>query len=162
WLDATEAAGGLLSVNHPFAGPVSWTRPMRRRPPLIEAWHWSWLDLRWTTPLSWWLAWDPAAIPVGGSDWHRPGSDAPPGRCPRRGRRRRPDAGRTAGAVRPGPRRPRHPAGIARPAPPARPRRSCAGAVWLDAVWLDAVWLTGGQEALAGCLVKDGGGRAGG
>src|SRR5207244_8447384 len=30
WLDATEAAGGLLSVNHPFAGPVSWTRPMRR------------------------------------------------------------------------------------------------------------------------------------
>ena len=31
-------------------------------------------------PLSWWLAWDPAAIPVGGSDWHRPGSDAPPGR----------------------------------------------------------------------------------
>ena len=63
WLDATEAAGGLLSVNHPFAGPVSWTRPMRRRPPLIEAWHWSWLDLRWTTPLSWWLAWDPAADP---------------------------------------------------------------------------------------------------
>ena len=48
WLDATEAAGGLLSVNHPFAGPVSWTRPMRRRPPLLEVWHWSWLDLRWT------------------------------------------------------------------------------------------------------------------
>jgi hypothetical protein len=80
WLDATEAAGGLLSVNHPFAGPVSWVRPMRRRPPLIEVWHWSWLDLRWTTPLSWWLAWDAAAIPVGGSDWHQPGSDAPPGR----------------------------------------------------------------------------------
>jgi hypothetical protein len=80
WLDATEAAGGLLSVNHPFAGPLSWVRPMRRRPPLIEVWHPSWLDLRWTTPLSWWLAWDAAAIPVGGSDWHRPGSDAPPGR----------------------------------------------------------------------------------
>jgi hypothetical protein len=44
-------------------------------------WHWSWLDKRWTLPFAWWLAWDPGAIPVGGSDWHRPGSDAPPG-CP--------------------------------------------------------------------------------
>jgi hypothetical protein len=79
WLDATEAGGGLLSIHHPFAGPVSWARPMRRRPPLLEVWHWSWLDLSWTTPLGWWLAWDPAAIPVGGSDWHRTGSDAPPG-----------------------------------------------------------------------------------
>jgi hypothetical protein len=81
WLDATQARGGLLSVNHPFAGPVSWTRRMRRRPPLAEVWHWSWLDKRWTLPFAWWLAWDEAAIPVGGSDWHRPGSDAPPG-CP--------------------------------------------------------------------------------
>ncbi len=79
WLETTERAGGLLSVNHPLAGPVSWTLPMRRRPPLAEIWHWSWLDLHWTTPLAWWLAWDPAATPVGGSDWHRPGSDAPPG-----------------------------------------------------------------------------------
>ena len=81
WLDATQSRGGLLSVNHPFAGPVSWTRPMRRRPPLAEVWHWSWFDKRWTLPFAWWLAWDPSAIPVGGSDWHRPGSDAPPG-CP--------------------------------------------------------------------------------
>jgi hypothetical protein len=79
WLTATEQAGGLLSVNHPYGGQVSWTAPMRRRPPLIEVWHWSWLDLRWTAPLSWWLAWHPGAIGVGGSDWHRPGSDAPPG-----------------------------------------------------------------------------------
>jgi hypothetical protein len=80
WLAETEAGGGLLSVNHPFAGPISWVRPMRRRPPLLEVWHPSWLDLRWTIPLSWWLAWDPGAIPVGGSDWHKPGDDAPPGR----------------------------------------------------------------------------------
>ena len=79
WLDATERAGGLLSVNHPIGGHVSWTIPMRRRPPLAEVWHWSWLDPHWTTPLAWWLAWDPTAVPVGGSDWHRPGADAVPG-----------------------------------------------------------------------------------
>jgi hypothetical protein len=79
WLDATERAGGLLSVNHPMGGHVSWTIQMSRRPPLAEIWHWSWLDAHWTTPLAWWLAWDPGAIPVGGSDWHRPGADAPPG-----------------------------------------------------------------------------------
>jgi hypothetical protein len=79
WLEQTEQRGGLLSVNHPIAGPVSWTLPMRRRPPLVEVWHWSWLDPRWTMSLAWWLAWDPGAVPVGGSDWHRPGSDAPPG-----------------------------------------------------------------------------------
>jgi PHP domain-containing protein len=79
WLDAAEERGGLMSVNHPIAGPVSWLHPMRRRPPLVEVWHWSWLDPGWTTPLAWWQAWDPAAIPVGGSDWHRHGSDAPLG-----------------------------------------------------------------------------------
>jgi hypothetical protein len=79
WLEAAERGGGLMSVNHPIAGPVSWLHQMRRRPPLVEVWHWSWLDLSWTTPLAWWQAWDPAAIPVGGSDWHRHGSDAPPG-----------------------------------------------------------------------------------
>jgi len=79
WLTATEQRGGLMSVNHPIGGHVSWTIPMDRRPPLAEVWHWSWLDLRWTMPLAWWLAWDPSAIPVGGSDWHRPGADALPG-----------------------------------------------------------------------------------
>ena len=79
WLDAAERGGGLMSVNHPFAGDVSWLHSMTRRPPLLEVWHWSWLDPTWTTPLSWWQAWDPSAIPVGGSDWHRPGSDSPLG-----------------------------------------------------------------------------------
>src|SRR5215813_7905211 len=79
WLAVTEQDGGLLSVNHPYGGQVSWTAPMKRRPPLLEVWHWSWLDPHWTTPLAWWLAWHPAAIAIGGSDWNRPGSDAPPG-----------------------------------------------------------------------------------
>ena len=79
WLEQTQRRGGLLSVNHPIGGEVSWTLPMRMRPPLVEVWHWSWIDLRWTAPLAWWLAWDQGAIPVGGSDWHRPGADAPPG-----------------------------------------------------------------------------------
>jgi hypothetical protein len=72
WLAHTERHGGLLSVNHPIGGELSWTLPMTGRPPLAEVWHWSWLDLRWTTPLAWWLAWDPGSVPVGGSDWHRP------------------------------------------------------------------------------------------
>jgi hypothetical protein len=79
WLAAAERGGGLMSVNHPFGGDVSWLHSMARRPPLLEVWHWSWLDPTWTTPFSWWQAWDPAAIPVGGSDWHREGSDAPLG-----------------------------------------------------------------------------------
>ena len=79
WLAATERGGGLLSVNHPIGGHVSWLKPMRRKPPLVEVWHWSWLDPRWTSTLAWWLAWDAAAVPVGGSDWHQPGSDAVPG-----------------------------------------------------------------------------------
>jgi hypothetical protein len=79
WLDTTEQRGGLLSVNHPIGGHVSWIWPMERRPPLAEVWHWSWLDPHWTTPLAWWLAWDPTSVPVGGSDWHRPGADATPG-----------------------------------------------------------------------------------
>ncbi len=79
WLAATERGGGLLSVNHPYGGQLSWMFGMRRRPPLAEIWHWSWLDPHWTTPLAWWLAWDPGAIPVGGSDWHQGGHDAPPG-----------------------------------------------------------------------------------
>src|SRR3984957_19589190 len=72
WLSVAESRGGLMSVNHPFAGPHSWVHPMPRRAPLLEVWHWSWLDPSGEGPQSWWQAWDPAAIPVGGSDFHRP------------------------------------------------------------------------------------------
>ena len=76
WLVHARQRGGIMSVNHPIAGHVSWLHAMHGRPPLVEVWHWSWLDQHWTTPLAWWLAWDPAAIPVGGSDWHSPGPHA--------------------------------------------------------------------------------------
>jgi PHP domain len=76
WLAHARQRGGIMSVNHPIAGHVSWLHAMHGRPPLVEVWHWSWLDQHWTTPLAWWLAWDHAAIPVGGSDWHRPGPHA--------------------------------------------------------------------------------------
>jgi hypothetical protein len=76
WLAHARQRGGIMSVNHPIAGHVSWLHAMHERPPLVEVWHWSWLDQHWTMPLAWWLAWDPAAIPVGGSDWHSPGPHA--------------------------------------------------------------------------------------
>lgn len=79
WLAQAEQAGGLLSVNHPLAGDCAWRQPMSRRPRHAEIWHWSWLDRRWGGPLAWWQAFDPELIPLGGSDFHRPGSDAPPG-----------------------------------------------------------------------------------
>ena len=80
WLAHDRQRGGLMSVNHPIARPRQLDcTPMHGRPPLVEVWHWSWLDLHWTTPLAWWLAWDPGAIPVGGSDWHRPGLGRPAG-----------------------------------------------------------------------------------
>jgi hypothetical protein len=79
WLAHTQRRGGLLSVNHPIGGHLSWTLPMSGRPPLAEVWHWSWLDPHWNAPLAWWLAWDPGAIPVGGSDWHSPGGIPWPG-----------------------------------------------------------------------------------
>jgi hypothetical protein len=77
WLSDVDAHGGLLSVNHPLAGDCAWRQPVR--PPLAEVWHSSWLAPRWGGPLAWWQAWGMDTTPVGGSDWHRPGTDAPPG-----------------------------------------------------------------------------------
>jgi len=79
WLAEIDRRGGLLSVNHPLAGESAWRQPMAGRPPLAEIWHWTWLDRRWAGPLAWRLAWHPGAVAVGGSDFHRPGSDALPG-----------------------------------------------------------------------------------
>jgi hypothetical protein len=77
WLVDAEARGGLLSVNHPCLGDMSWRLPMERRPPLLEVWHSSW-DRHVSQPLDWWHAWG-AGIPIGGSDFHRFGRDGLPG-----------------------------------------------------------------------------------
>ncbi len=78
WVDEVARRGGLLSINHPSRGDCSWRHPLRVRPPLAEIWHSSWSDRQDGGPLAWWLA-AGHPIPIGGSDWHRPGDDAAPG-----------------------------------------------------------------------------------
>lgn len=79
WVGEMAARGGLLSINHPLASDCAWRQPLVTRPPLAEMWHWTWLDRRWGGPMAWWLAWDPATVPVGGSDFHRPDQGRPLG-----------------------------------------------------------------------------------
>ena len=77
WLAASEAAGGVLSINHPLGGDMSWRHEMTGRPPFVEVWHSSW-DRRGPEPLEWWQAWG-SGIPIGGSDFHAYGRDGLPG-----------------------------------------------------------------------------------
>lgn len=79
WVTEVAARGGLLSINHPLAGGLTWRQPLAVRPPLAEIWHWSWLDTRWGGPISWWQAWGQDTIPVGGSDFHAPEEGRPVG-----------------------------------------------------------------------------------
>jgi hypothetical protein len=69
-----DKGGGLLSVNHPLAADSAWLHPLATRPPLAEVWHSGWRDRTWGAPLAWLLAWGPDTVPVGGSDFHRPGN----------------------------------------------------------------------------------------
>lgn len=71
WVREVARRGGLLSINHPLAADCAWREPLTVRPPLAEIWHWTWLVRSWGGPMAWWMAWDPATIPVGGSDFHR-------------------------------------------------------------------------------------------
>ncbi len=84
WQREVEARGGLLSVNHPLGGDCCWRMALDRPTSVAEVWHSSWharpVLHNWGGPLAWWLAWDPATTPIGGSDFHRHGDDAPPGR----------------------------------------------------------------------------------
>ncbi|MHB1503005.1 MAG: CehA/McbA family metallohydrolase [Acidimicrobiales bacterium] len=77
WLSSVERAGGVLSINHPVDGDLGWRRRTTAVPPLAEVWHSSW-DRRSKEPLAWWMRWG-CARPIGGSDFHRVGSDKAPG-----------------------------------------------------------------------------------
>ncbi len=85
WAAAAEAAGGVMSVNHPVAGDCSWRQPLTTRPRLAELWHHSWTDRRDGAALAWAEAWSrgPAdggrITPIGGSDFHTPQQGRPPG-----------------------------------------------------------------------------------
>jgi hypothetical protein len=45
---------------------------LARKPRLAEVWHSGWWDRTCGAPLAWLLAWDPGAVPIGGSDFHNP------------------------------------------------------------------------------------------
>lgn len=79
WISAAAGRGGLLSVNHPLSGDCAWRQPLSGRPPLLETWHSSWFDRTWGAPLAFHSVFAPRAAPIGGADYHRAGSDAPPG-----------------------------------------------------------------------------------
>ncbi|SCL29356.1 Predicted metal-dependent phosphoesterase TrpH, contains PHP domain [Micromonospora rhizosphaerae] len=79
WLATAERAGGLMSINHPLSGDCAWRQPVTTRTRFVEVWHSSWWDRTWGAPLAWAQAWRPDVVPIGGSDYHRPGADALPG-----------------------------------------------------------------------------------
>ncbi len=83
WQRDVAAHGGVLSVNHPLAGDCSWRTPLDAPSAVAEVWHSSWHSLpvlhNWGGPLAWWLSWGVGTVPIGGSDFHRFGSDALPG-----------------------------------------------------------------------------------
>ncbi|WP_431981830.1 CehA/McbA family metallohydrolase [Streptomyces qinglanensis] len=80
WLEQTEAAGGVLSVNHPLADDCGWELPFAaRRPRHAELWHHTWTDRRHSAPLAWARAWREEVVPLGGSDFHRPEQGRPLG-----------------------------------------------------------------------------------
>lgn len=79
WAADVEARGGILSINHPLSGDCAWLSPLDPLPTVAEVWHSSWsLVPGWGAPLAWW-AMTPGTTPIGGSDFHAPGSDGLPG-----------------------------------------------------------------------------------
>lgn len=69
WLAHTNAAGGLMSINHPVDIFTGWHHGMESKPHLTELWHKTW-DRMSELPIEWWQ--EHGGIPVGGSDFHAP------------------------------------------------------------------------------------------
>ncbi|MFF4190590.1 CehA/McbA family metallohydrolase [Nonomuraea sp. NPDC001831] len=79
WTEHAGRAGGLISINHPLGGDCAWLLPVGERPRVAEVWSSGWWDRRWGAPLAWADAWRDDVVAIGGSDFHRPGSDGLPG-----------------------------------------------------------------------------------
>ncbi len=77
WVTDVAQRGGILSINHPTDADCAWIHVLDDHPVALEAWHISWYrDLTATGPLAFWRQWDagpPTSVPIGGSDFHRPG-----------------------------------------------------------------------------------------
>ncbi|MEU1727728.1 CehA/McbA family metallohydrolase [Actinomadura sp. ATCC 39365] len=79
WTEHAGRAGGLISINHPLGGDCAWLLPVDERPRVAEVWSSGWWDRRWGAPLAWADAWRDDVVAIGGSDFHRHGSDGLPG-----------------------------------------------------------------------------------
>lgn len=79
WVAHAREHGGLISINHPLGGDCAWLLPITTRPQVAEVWSSGWWDRRWGAPLAWADAWRDDVIAIGGSDFHRHGSDGLPG-----------------------------------------------------------------------------------
>lgn len=83
WVEQVDERTGVLSVNHPVEADCAWQHALGRAPRALELWHVSWFrDLRDTAAWAFWQRWCPtpgAVVPVGGSDFHRPGEGPLPG-----------------------------------------------------------------------------------
>lgn len=80
WVTDVAARGGLLSVNHPLQDEWAWQHPLATLPPALELWHITWF-LKPTATAPWALLarWRSDAILLGGSDYHHPRHQYPPG-----------------------------------------------------------------------------------
>ncbi|MFC4555709.1 CehA/McbA family metallohydrolase [Georgenia faecalis] len=73
WFRTAAERGGVASVNHPLAADRAWQHPLALPPDCMEIFHSTWLaDRASTAPWALWPRW-PCSVPIGGSDFHRPG-----------------------------------------------------------------------------------------